>query len=137
MHGLRQTAEPRRKTRMVRKPGRSSRVKKRRRRFCPECGGRIILARENEYYTATEPCCSSCGLVYSEDEYFWHYIINGDDQPLLCGRESPKADPLRGVKAAPVAAGQSDTIYTNPAYQVGSDTFEQKEKQNRNQRQHG
>jgi len=54
---------------MVCKRDRSSRVKKRRRRriFCPECGGKIILARENEYYTATEPCCSSCGLVY-EDE---------------------------------------------------------------------
>ena len=48
---------------------------RRRRGFCIECGGRIVLARENEYYTATEPCCSSCGLVYSEDEYFWHYNI--------------------------------------------------------------
>ena len=51
--------------------------KKRRRGFCSECGGRIVLARENEYYTATELCCSSCGLVYSEDEYFWHYNIMG------------------------------------------------------------
>jgi len=42
--------------------------RRRRRSFCPECGGRIILARENEYYTATEPCCSKCGLVY-EDEF--------------------------------------------------------------------
>ena len=90
---------------MVREPGRSSRMKKRRRSFCPECGGRIILARENEYYTATELCCSKCGLVY-DDEYFWHYIINGDNQPLLCGLESPKAEPPRVVKAAPVAAGQ-------------------------------
>jgi len=81
-------------------------MKKRRRRFCPECGGRIILARENEYYTATEPCCSKCGLVYSEDEYFWHYIINGDDQPLLYGRESPKGlIPPHRVKAA---TGQLD-----------------------------
>ena len=54
--------------------------KRRRRRFCPECGGRIILARENEYYTATEPCCSKCGLVY-EDEFF-DLIIDDQDKPL-------------------------------------------------------
>ena len=72
---------------------------RRKRRRCLECGGRIILARENEYYTATEPCCSKCGLVY-DDEYFWHYIMNGDDQPLLCGWESPNAESLRVVKAA-------------------------------------
>ena len=40
---------------------------KRRWGFCIKCGGRIVLARENEYYTATEPCYSSCGLVYSEE----------------------------------------------------------------------
>jgi len=50
---------------------------RRRRGFCLECGGRIVLARENEYYTVTEPCCCRCGLVYSEDEYFWQYYIMG------------------------------------------------------------
>jgi len=50
---------------------------RRRRGFCLECGGRIVLARENEYYTTTEPCCCRCGLVYSEDEYFWQYNIMG------------------------------------------------------------
>ena len=110
--------------------------RRKRRRFCSECGGRIILARENEYYTATEPCCSKCGLVY-EDEYFWHYIINGDDQPLLCGLESPKAESPRVVKAAPVAAGQLDTTSTDPAHHVGSDTFEQKGKEDRDQRRRG
>ena len=32
--------------------------------YCTECGGRIVIARENEQYTATEPCCNACGLVY-------------------------------------------------------------------------
>jgi len=85
MYCLRQAAEPGRKTRMVRKPDRSSRVKKRRRRFCPECGGRIVLARENEYYTATELCCSSCGLVY-DDELMIDLI---DENFFLPGKKFP------------------------------------------------
>jgi len=33
--------------------------------FCVECGSRIMLARENEYYSMPlEPVCPSCGLVY-------------------------------------------------------------------------
>ena len=32
--------------------------------YCTECGGRIVVARENEHYTATELCCEKCGLVY-------------------------------------------------------------------------
>ena len=62
----------------------------RRRGFCLECGGRIILARENEYYTATEPCCSSCGLVYSEDEYFWQYNIMGTIGLPVAGEKAVK-----------------------------------------------
>jgi len=50
---------------------------RRRGSFCIESGGRIVLARENEYYTVKEPCCCRCGLVYSEDEYFWQYNIMG------------------------------------------------------------
>ena len=33
------------------------------RRYCFECGGKIIIASENEYYTITEVVCSYCGLV--------------------------------------------------------------------------
>ena len=58
--------------------------------YCLECGGRIVLARENEYYTATETCCSSCGLVYSEDEYFWHYNIMGTIGFPVAGGKSRK-----------------------------------------------
>jgi hypothetical protein len=32
--------------------------------YCTECGGKIVVARRNEYYTATELCCGECGLVY-------------------------------------------------------------------------
>lgn len=32
--------------------------------YCTECGGKIVVARENERYTATEICCEKCGLVY-------------------------------------------------------------------------
>ena len=33
------------------------------RRYCFECGGKISIAFENEYYTITEVVCSFCGLV--------------------------------------------------------------------------
>ena len=33
------------------------------RRFCSECGGKIIIASENDHYTITEIVCSFCGLV--------------------------------------------------------------------------
>ncbi|MEM3464192.1 MAG: hypothetical protein QXL91_04950 [Candidatus Bathyarchaeia archaeon] len=32
--------------------------------YCTECGGTIVVARENEHYSATEICCGKCGLVY-------------------------------------------------------------------------
>jgi len=33
--------------------------------YCLECGGQIVLARENENYTIPiEVACSKCGLVY-------------------------------------------------------------------------
>lgn len=32
--------------------------------YCNECGGKIKLALENEYYSVVEPTCHSCGLVY-------------------------------------------------------------------------
>jgi len=33
--------------------------------YCLECGGHIVLARENENYTIPiEVACSKCGLVY-------------------------------------------------------------------------
>ena len=31
--------------------------------YCAECGGKLIVARKNEYYTKTDIACSSCGLV--------------------------------------------------------------------------
>jgi len=31
--------------------------------YCEECGGKLMVARKNEYYTKTEIVCSSCGLV--------------------------------------------------------------------------
>jgi len=31
--------------------------------YCEECGGKLKVARKNEYYTKTEIACSSCGLV--------------------------------------------------------------------------
>lgn len=34
--------------------------------YCTECGGRIVLARENQNYTVTELCCSRCGLLYED-----------------------------------------------------------------------
>ena len=36
-------------------------------RYCVECGGPVIIARENDFYTATEPVCSRCGLVHDFD----------------------------------------------------------------------
>ena len=33
------------------------------RTYCAECGGKIIKAFENDYYTITEVCCCFCGLV--------------------------------------------------------------------------
>jgi len=33
--------------------------------FCPECGAKIVIARENEHYSMqAEPVCDNCGLVY-------------------------------------------------------------------------
>jgi DNA-directed RNA polymerase subunit RPC12/RpoP len=34
--------------------------------YCIECGGRIVLARENEHFTARDLCCSRCGLLYED-----------------------------------------------------------------------
>ena len=33
------------------------------RTYCFECGGKIVIAFENDYYTITEVCCNLCGLV--------------------------------------------------------------------------
>jgi hypothetical protein len=32
--------------------------------YCEECGGLIIIAKENRYYSKTELTCKSCGLVF-------------------------------------------------------------------------
>ena len=41
----------------------------RRRLYCGECGSRLMVARETEYYTIpAEVCCQDCGLVYEFDD---------------------------------------------------------------------
>ena len=53
------------------------------RRSCVECGGPVILARENEFYTAVEPVCSICGLVHDFDvkEFLDLLMVAGDVEP--------------------------------------------------------
>ena len=38
-------------------------VEENHRTYCFECGGKIVIAFENDYYTITELCCRFCGLV--------------------------------------------------------------------------
>jgi len=38
-------------------------AEKNHRTYCFECGGKIIIAFENDYYTITDVCCCFCGLV--------------------------------------------------------------------------
>ena len=33
------------------------------RQYCVECGGKFVIAFENDYYTITEVCCCFCGVV--------------------------------------------------------------------------
>ena len=36
------------------------------RTYCAECGGKFVIAFENDYYTITEVCCCLCGLVLQQ-----------------------------------------------------------------------
>ncbi|MFQ6095199.1 MAG: hypothetical protein ACE5NN_03540, partial [Candidatus Bathyarchaeia archaeon] len=48
--------------------------------YCIECGGRIVLATENRNYTATELCCSRCGLLYEDPPL---HVPQGSALPVL------------------------------------------------------
>jgi len=38
-------------------------AEKNNRTYCFECGGKFVIAFENDYYTITEVCCCFCGVV--------------------------------------------------------------------------
>ena len=38
-------------------------AEKNNRTYCFECGGKFLIAFENDYYTITEVCCCFCGVV--------------------------------------------------------------------------
>jgi len=53
---------------------------------CVECGGPVVMARENDFYTAVEPCCSRCGLVHDFDDLL---MVAGDTEPEIL-RKPPR-----------------------------------------------